>query len=133
MKIARGFNAGKPRPKIMLVDDNMTNLSAGKNILKEEYQVYPLPSAAKLFEFLEHVQPDMILLDIDMPEMNGFEAIKKLKENSKTAEIPVIFLTAMNDTTSEEEGRKLGAVDYVRKPFDNRLIVDIKKYLPKSA
>jgi len=105
------------RNKIITVDDNLENLTTLKNTLKDLYDVYPCPSAAKMFDLLGHIHPDIILLDVEMPVMNGYEAIKKLKEEAQYREIPVIFLTSMNDTQSELDGLKLGAVDYIRKPF----------------
>jgi len=111
------------RYKIILVDDNMTNLTIGKNMLKEFYEVYPALSAVKLFEILEKIDPDLILLDIEMPEMNGYEAIKKIKSDSRFADTPVIFLTAKNDENSELEGFELGAVDYISKPFSAPLLL----------
>lgn len=124
------------RHTIMLVDDNMANLSIGKNMLKDKYEVYPLPSAAKLFEVLSHVSPDLILLDVEMPEMNGYEVIRQLKADTATADIPVLFLTVKSDENSELEGLNLGAVDYVPKPFsaplllkriENHLLASIQK------
>ncbi|GHU13262.1 hypothetical protein FACS1894161_3060 [Spirochaetia bacterium] len=103
---------------IMLVDDNPTNLRTGKNVLAGHYTVATAPSAAKLFGLLENNVPDLILLDIDMPEMDGYEAIKVLKENLATRDIPVIFLTGMTEGEEEAKGRALGAVDYITKPFD---------------
>ena len=111
------------RHKIILVDDNMANLTLGKNMLKMYYEVYPVPSAAKLFEILEKIIPDLILMDIEMPEMNGYEAMKKIKADSRFAEIPVIFLTAKSDESSELEGFELGAMDYVSKPFSAPLLI----------
>ena len=111
------------RHKIILVDDNMTNLTLGRNMLKTFYEVYPAPSARKLFEILENIIPDLILLDIEMPEMNGYEAIKKLKADSRFANIPVIFLTAKTDESSELEGFDLGAMDYIAKPFSGPLLL----------
>ena len=111
------------RSKIILVDDNKANLSMGRNMLKTFYEVYPAPSAAKLFEILRNVIPDLILLDIEMPEMNGYEAMKKLKEDPHFAGIPVIFLTSKNDEDSELRGLELGAVDYVYKPFSAPLLL----------
>jgi len=105
------------RHKIILVDDNMASLTQGKNILKTFYQVYPAPSAAKFFEILENVLPDLILLDIEMPEIDGFEVIKRLKADARFANIPVIFLTSKGDESSELEGFDLGASDYISKPF----------------
>ncbi|MDR3322238.1 MAG: response regulator [Synergistaceae bacterium] len=113
----------KLRRTILLVDDNATNLTMGKEILKENYKVYPIPSAEIMFDLIENVMPDMILLDIEMPEMDGYEAIKKLKGNPAWAEIPVIFLTSKIDEGSELEGLSLGAIDYVAKPFSAPLLL----------
>ena len=107
----------------MLVDDNPTNLVAGKEILKDIYKVYPIPSAEILFDLLENVIPDMILLDIEMPVMNGYEVIEKLSLNPKWTEIPVVFLTAVSDAGSEYKGLSLGAVDYISKPFSPPLLM----------
>jgi putative two-component system response regulator len=111
------------RKKILIVDDNMTNLTAGKDMLKDQYKVYPVPSAGIMFDLLEHIIPDMILLDIEMPEMNGYEAIERLKSERQWAEIPVIFLTSKADEGSELEGLSLGAIDYVTKPFSAPLLL----------
>jgi len=111
------------RKKIIVVDDNLENLNALKNTLKDTYAVYPSPSASEMFDLLEHIQPDLILLDVEMPVMNGYETIKKLKNDAKHNEIPVIFLSAMSDEQSEMEGLKLGAVDYIHKPFVTPLLL----------
>ena len=105
------------------MDDSIPNLDQGRNMLKTYFEVYPAPSAAKLFEILQNVVPDLILLDIAMPEMNGYEAIKVLKANPRSADIPVIFVTAKTDEESELEGFVLGAADYVSKPFSGPLLL----------
>ncbi|MDR1871553.1 MAG: response regulator [Deltaproteobacteria bacterium] len=110
------------RQLIMLVDDSRTNLLTGKTALSEDYTVMTIPSGAKMFEALEWRKPDLILLDVDMPEMNGFEAIKILKSRQETEDIPVIFLTALTEADNELEGLQLGAVDYVTKPFSRSLL-----------
>ncbi|MDR1935699.1 MAG: response regulator [Candidatus Accumulibacter sp.] len=110
------------RKLIMLVDDNRTNLLTGKTALSEGYMVLTVSSAAKMLETLEWSKPELILLDVDMPGMNGFEAIKALKEKQKTRDIPVIFLTALDESEDELEGLRLGAVDYVTKPFSPPLL-----------
>ena len=111
------------RRKIILVDDDMATVAMGRNILKIFYEVYPAPSAAKLFEVLDNVFPDLILLDIEMPQMDGFETIQRLKADKRFADIPVIFLSARNDENSELEGLNFGAADYVSKPFSAPLLL----------
>ena len=105
------------RKKIIAVDDNVENLTALKNTLKSAYDTYPCPSAQKMFSLLEHVQPDLILLDVEMPEMNGYEAAQKLKSSDNYKTIPIIFLTSMEDEESKKKGLSLGAVDYIHKPI----------------
>jgi len=111
------------RPKIIIVDDNMSSLTQGRNMLKNFYEVYPAPSAAKLFEILDNVLPDLILLDIAMPEVDGYETINRLKINPRFAEIPVIFLTALDGDSDELEGLDRGATDYIAKPFSAPLLL----------
>jgi putative two-component system response regulator len=114
---------GTKRQTIMLVDDNQANLNMGKNMLKDFYEVYALPSSERLFKFLETVTPNLILLDIAMPGMSGFDIIKILKANDKYADIPVIFVTSKADETDELRGLALGAVDYVTKPFSAAILL----------
>jgi putative two-component system response regulator len=111
------------RQVIFLVDDNITNLTAGKNMLKDHYDIFPMASGDKLFSMLEKIKPDLILLDVEMPEMSGYDAIKKLKAEEGSRDIPVIFLTARNDPGSELEGLSLGAIDYIFKPFSPPLLL----------
>ncbi len=113
----------RKRQIIMLVDDNQANLNIGKNILKSSYEVYALPSAERLFKFLETVTPDLILLDVSMPGMSGFDVIRLLKADPRHAGVPVVFVTAMSDETDELEGLALGAVDYVAKPFSAAILL----------
>jgi len=105
------------RKKIIVVDDNLENLTALKDTLKNTYEVYTCPSAFKMFDLLEHFLPDLILLDVEMPDMNGYEAAKKLKDNEKYKQIPFMFLTIRDDIKSEMAGLDLGAIDYIHKPF----------------
>ncbi len=113
----------KERKKIMIVDDNITNLTVAKKALEASYTVVPVPSGKKALELLEKITPELILLDIEMPEMNGFQVLEKLKETPNTKDIPIIFLTAKDDHGSELEGLKKGAVDYVTKPFSIPLLL----------
>ena len=116
-------NSKQERQIIAIVDDNVTNLNIARAILREHYEIYSLPSAKALFEFLNKITPDLILLDIEMPGMDGYEAIKILKGNDHLSQIPVIFLTSHNDEGSELEGLSLGAIDYVTKPFSAALLL----------
>jgi len=108
---------------IIMVDDNPANLRIGKNVMSEKYTVATAPSAEKLFSLLENNTPALIMLDVDMPEMNGYEAIKILKSNPKTANIPVIFLTARTEADAELAGLSLGAIDYITKPIQPPLLL----------
>jgi putative two-component system response regulator len=110
------------RHSIMLVDDNTSNLLIGKTALAKDYTVMTVGSAEIMLKNLTTFKPDIILMDVDMPEMTGFEAIKILKENPETCDIPVVFVTAMRENSSELEGLRLGAVDYVTKPFSPPLL-----------
>ena len=115
---------------IFVVDDNDTNLSLAKEALKDQYRVMTLPSAGKMFALIDKVKPDLILLDIEMPEMDGFEALKRLKDNSAQADIPVIFLTGMTDISIEVLGFQLGVVDFITKPFSAPVLLNrIKTHL----
>ena len=102
---------------IFLVDDNPINLNTGKSVLQEKYTVVTIPSGDKLLLMLQKAKPNLILLDVEMPGMSGYDTIKELKANPQTAEIPVIFLTGKAETENELQGLSLGAVDYITKPF----------------
>jgi putative two-component system response regulator len=104
---------------IFIIDDSDVNLTKAKQTLEKNYRVFTLTSAIKMFALLEKIKPDLILLDIEMPEMNGYQAIKKLKADVRFTDIPVIFLTSHVDERSELEGFDLGAVDYISKPFSS--------------
>ncbi|MDR1840709.1 MAG: response regulator [Holophagales bacterium] len=109
---------------IFVVDDSDSNLTKAKQVLEGYYRVFTIPSASKMFSLLQKVKPNLILLDIEMPEMNGYKAIKLLKADPETASIPVIFLTANVDEKSELEGFSLGAVDYIYKPFSDTQLLN---------
>jgi putative two-component system response regulator len=108
---------------IILVDDNPANLRIGKNVLATQYTVATAPSAHKLFDLLENNNPDLILLDVDMPEISGYQAIEVLKSKPETKNIPVIFLTARTESDDELAGLSLGAIDYITKPFQPPLLL----------
>ena len=115
---------------IFAVDDSDTNLSLAKKALEQYYRILTMPSAVKMFTLLEKITPDLILLDIEMPDMNGVDAFKKLKADHVYGQIPVIFLTGRNDTAIEAKCFELGAVDFITKPFSAPVLLNrIKTYL----
>ena len=109
--------------KIIVVDDDITNLTVAKNALADKYDVFTVPSGKKLFGLLEKLKPDLVLLDIEMPEIGGYEIIGILKNEEKTSGIPVIFLTSNIDPEKEVKGLNLGAIDYITKPFSRELLL----------
>jgi len=115
---------------IFVVDDSDTNLSMAEAVLDDRYRVMTMPSAQKMFALLEKVTPDLILLDIEMPVMDGFEALEKLKADSSWIGIPVMFLTGRNDAEVEARGFEMGAVDFITKPFSAPVLLNrIKTHL----
>ena len=108
---------------IFIVDDNDVNLIKVKEALAATYRVITISSAKKMFSLIAKITPDLILLDINMPEIDGFSALKKLKESEETANIPVIFLTGYTDENIETQGFKLGAVDFLTKPYSNSVLI----------
>ena len=106
------------RPLILIVDDNPTNIDLLVNTLKAEHRLGIAKNGPKALEYVARQKPDLVLLDIMMPEMNGYEVCTRLKANPETAPIPVIFITAMSQTINKTTGFELGAVDYITKPFN---------------
>jgi len=117
---------------IFVVDDNGINLMKADEALSDHFDVITISSALTMFELFEDVIPDMILLDIMMPEMDGFEALKRLKADARYAGIPVVFLTSINDAAEEARGYEMGAVDFIKKPFSTPALLDRIKTLLKS-
>ena len=111
------------KPRVMVVDDNIVNLTVAKKALSNVYTIIPVTSGEMALTLMKAGMPALILLDVDMPDMDGFETIKRIKDDEKTKDIPVIFLTAKNDNISEIEGFRLGAVDYITKPFSIPLLI----------
>jgi len=108
---------------IFLVDDDFSTLKIGKAALQNKYIVTAITSGEKLLHLLKRAKPDLILLDVLMPDLCGYDTIKILKANPETAEIPVIFLTGKNEDEDELLGLSLGAVDYITKPFSQPLLL----------
>jgi len=121
------------RRKVIYVDDVSYSLITVKNRLIDHYDIFPADSVVKMYELLSYMKPDLILLDVNMPDIDGYEAIKGLKSDDKYSNIPVIFLTGKSDRESVVKGLSLGAADYVIKPFSaTKLIESIESILNPS-
>lgn len=115
---------GPNRTLILIVDDTPTNITVVSGVLKEEYRTKVATNGEKALALAAGPEkPDLILLDVTMPGMDGYEVCRRLKANPKTSEIPVIFLTAKTDSVDEEKGFEVGAVDYIHKPFSGPIVL----------
>ena len=107
---------------ILIVDDEALNITALSHMLGDDYNVHVTKSGLEGYEAAKEMLPDIILLDIVMPEMNGYDVIEALKKDDNTKDIPVIFVTARGHVQDEELGLALGAVDYIAKPFSASIV-----------
>ena len=107
---------------VLIVDDENANIMALTHILSPLYSIYAAKSGQKAIEAAEKYHPDVILLDIVMPEMDGYAVIATLKNSDKTREIPVVFITGLSNADDEERGLNMGAVDYISKPFSPAIV-----------
>lgn len=125
------MRAVESKPTILIVDDRATNIAILSDLLQDDYKIKVAKSGQKALEIAKGKEkPDLILLDIEMPEMNGYEVCKELKNNSSTNNIPVIFVTARTDVKDEEYGLNLGAVDYISKPFHPTIVkIRVKNHI----
>ena len=119
------------KPTILVVDDMTTTLLLIHDLLKDTYEVKIAKSGTKALEILNAPNDiDLILLDVEMPDINGYEVCKILKNNEQTKNIPIIFVTARNSEEDEEYGLNLGAIDYITKPFNKTITkLRLKNYL----
>ncbi len=127
--------SNKKKPLVLIVDDSSQNLKVLGNILKENglSTAFAL-NGTKALTFVKNKQPDLILLDIMMPDISGFEVCKQLKQEAATKDIPVIFLSAKTEKENIIAGLELGAVDYVTKPFNNKeLMTRVNTHLELKA
>lgn len=108
---------------IVVVDDEPVNLEIVEKVLSGTYKVTKLISGEQLLRMLERMKPDMILLDVQMPGIDGYETLIKIRQNPRTKNIPVIFLTSQDSPDSERMGFHLGAKDFIKKPFDNEIMM----------
>ncbi len=111
------------RPTILVVDDTPANLSLLANLLKDQYRIKVANTGIKALELALISPPDLVLLDIMMPEMDGFEVCRRLKAHDATRNVPVIFLTAKTSIEDEEQGFLVGAVDFIHKPISPPIVV----------
>jgi PleD family two-component response regulator len=105
------------RPRILIVDDISANIKSLNAILGDDYNIVFATDWRKGLELAGRMSPDIVLLDIMMPDMDGYEICRRLKSESETREIPVIFITALDGEADEEKGLSFGAADYITKPF----------------
>jgi diguanylate cyclase (GGDEF)-like protein len=108
---------------ILIVDDERSSLQILNNVLSPNYAIFTAKSGEEALSRVSEDPPDLILLDIVMPGMDGFEILKRLKGNIDTRHIPVIIITGLDDEADEEKGFLIGAVDYITKPFKNAIVL----------
>jgi diguanylate cyclase (GGDEF)-like protein len=111
------------RDTILVVDDDKFNLNVLSHILKSQYNVHVAKSGNQALKRVGQDKPDLILLDVLMPDMDGYEVLIALKNSDLTRHIPVIFITGLSNAEAEEKGFFLGAVDYITKPFNNSIVM----------
>ena len=118
------------KKKILIVDDSPSNLATLENTLKDDYDTVALTSGLNALRFLETNKADLMLLDIEMPIMNGLQTLQKIREKAHLKDLKVILLTARKDEGTVVSGFKLGISDYITKPIDREAVkLRIKKVL----
>jgi two-component system, sensor histidine kinase and response regulator len=116
--------------KILIVDDMRTNINILKSVLGSGHEIYTASTGSEALWSAEVEQPDLILLDVDMPDMDGYEVCEMLKSHPGTRDIPVIFVTGMDKEEDEEKGLKCGAIDYLTKPINPFVVLSrVKNHL----
>jgi len=113
---------GNTKPSILIVDDLPENIQILSSALEGEFELYFALNGDDALKRTLIIKPDLILLDIIMPGMSGFEACKKIKGSPEISDIPIIFITALGHADDESEGLMLGAADYITKPFNSDLV-----------
>jgi two-component system sensor histidine kinase/response regulator len=128
---ASNTNAQSPKPRILVVDDVVQNLQVVGTMLRHEgYEIMPASSGSQALERMQVRAPDLILLDLMMPEMDGLQVCRRIKTDPRTEQIPIIFLTASNEMEHLVRGFEAGAVDYVTKPFNGaELLARVRTHL----
>ena len=127
-------SANQVKPKLLIVDDQSINIQTLYQIFANDHQIFMATSGKQALALCESKSPDLVLLDIEMPEMNGFEVCTYLKANPNTRDIPVIFVTGHSDEAAETRGLDVGAVDFISKPFNPRIVrARVKTHLMLKA
>lgn len=115
---------------VLLVDDSKENIDGLRSILEQDYNVYVALSGEGAMKIMERVKPDIILLDVVMPGMGGFDVLQQMKKNCSLSHIPVIFITGATDSFNEAKGLFMGAVDYISKPYDPDIVcIKVKNHI----
>jgi len=112
----------KKRYSVLVVDDERSNIRILNTILNPEYTIYAASDGSDALEAAEEFLPDVILLDIIMPDMDGYEVLFNLKNTESTKDIPVIFITGLDSTDDKKKGLEKGASDYIAKPFNSSTV-----------
>jgi CheY-like chemotaxis protein len=118
MSVAHQEQSIEQRPKVLVVDDEPFNLEIMQEILEEDYEVAYAKSGPECMDIIKDVMPDMVLLDVNMPGMSGYEVCQRLKENSNTSSIPITFVSALDTLAERLAGYEVGGDDYICKPFE---------------
>lgn len=112
----------KKQPKILVVDDAPENLMVLESILSKDYSLKLFNDSSEALEYAFATPPDLILLDVMMPKIDGFEVCRRLKANPRLADVPVIFITSKTDIADEERGFSVGASDFIHKPISAPIV-----------
>ncbi len=104
--------------KILVIDDNAVNLAAIEQALQDQHEVIPMISGKRAIKYLSRKEADLILLDVQMPVMNGVQTLREIRQLEYGSSVPVMFLSATEDEEAITEGYRLGIIDYIRKPID---------------
>ncbi|WP_047248448.1 diguanylate cyclase domain-containing protein [Chromobacterium subtsugae] len=113
---------GAPRPRVLVVDDQAANILLIRELFKDECEIFMAQDGEQAIAQCQALMPDLILLDLVMPGMDGFEACRRLKEDPRTRAVPVIFVSAQREEADEARGFELGGVDYIVKPVNRTIL-----------
>ena len=116
------FSVTESKPRVLIVDDEKLNINILNELLRDDYQIMVATSGEQALKAVAKMPPDLILLDVMLPDMNGYAVCKSLKNHEETHNIPVIFITVRNNYEEEAFGLDLGAVDFISKPFHNAVV-----------